>query len=34
MEEFKTYPRGDVWNYYCEKSNVPVGKSWIKEVKK
>lgn len=33
MEEFKTYPMGDIWNYYCEKNNVPVGESWIKEVK-
>ena len=34
MEEFKTYPMGDIWNYYCEKSNVPVGEAWIQEVKK
>ena len=34
MEEFKTYPMGDIWNYYCEKNNVPVGEAWIKEVKK
>lgn len=33
MEEFKTYPMGDIWNYYCEKNNVPVGESWINEVK-
>jgi L-rhamnose isomerase len=33
MEEFKTYPMGDIWNYYCEKNNVSVGESWIKEVK-
>jgi L-rhamnose isomerase len=33
MEEFKTYPMGDIWNYYCEKSNVPVGEKWIDEVK-
>lgn len=33
MEEFKTYPMGDIWNYYCEKNNVPVAESWIKEVK-
>ncbi|MDU6038667.1 MAG: L-rhamnose isomerase [Clostridium butyricum] len=33
MEEFKTYPMGDIWNYYCEKNNVPVAESWINEVK-
>ena len=33
MEEFKTYPLGDIWNYYCAKNNVPVGEEWIKEVK-
>lgn len=34
MEEFKTYPLGDVWNYYCEKNNVPVKEEWLEEVKK
>ena len=24
MEELKTYPMGDIWNYYCELNNVPV----------
>ncbi|EHI99218.1 L-rhamnose isomerase [Clostridium sp. DL-VIII] len=33
MEEFKTYPMGDIWNYYCEKNNVLVGESWVDEVK-
>lgn len=33
MEEFKTYPMGDIWNYYCEKNNVPVAESWLKDVK-
>ncbi|WP_315073606.1 L-rhamnose isomerase [uncultured Clostridium sp.] len=33
MEEFKTYPMGDIWNYYCEKNNVPVAENWLKEVK-
>jgi L-rhamnose isomerase len=33
MEELKTYPMGDIWNYYCEKNNVPAGEAWIKEVK-
>lgn len=34
MEELKTYPMGDVWNYYCEINNVPVKESWLSEVKK
>ncbi|MBX9185326.1 L-rhamnose isomerase, partial [Clostridium sp. K04] len=25
---------GDIWNYYCEKNNVPVGESWIEDVKR
>ncbi|MBK1809966.1 L-rhamnose isomerase [Clostridium sp. YIM B02505] len=33
MEEIKTYPMGDIWNYYCEKNGVPVAEGWIKEVK-
>lgn len=33
MEEFKTYPFGAVWDYYCEKQRVPVGDDWIDEVK-
>ncbi|APC39421.1 L-rhamnose isomerase [Clostridium estertheticum] len=33
MEEFKTYPMGDIWNYYCEKNNVPVAEKWLDNVK-
>lgn len=33
MEELKTYPMGDIWNYYCELNNVPVKEEWLKEVK-
>lgn len=33
MEEFKTYPMGDIWNYYCEKNNVPVKENWLRDVK-
>ncbi|MCI2252862.1 L-rhamnose isomerase [Domibacillus sp. PGB-M46] len=33
MEEFKTYPFGAVWDYYCEQMNVPVKESWLNEVK-
>jgi L-rhamnose isomerase len=33
LEELKTMPFGAVWDYYCEKSGVPAGQSWLKEVK-
>lgn len=33
MEEFKTYPFGAIWDYYCEKMGVPVGEKWLEEVK-
>jgi len=34
LEELKTYPIGGVWDYYCMKLGVPVGKDWLEEVKK
>jgi len=34
MEEFKTYPFGAVWDYYCEQMDVPVKEAWLEEVKK
>lgn len=33
MEEFKTYPFGAIWDYYCEQMNVPVRETWFNEVK-
>lgn len=33
QEEFKTYPFGAVWDYYCEKMGVPARESWLDEVK-
>jgi len=33
LEELKTLPFGAVWDYYCMKNNVPVGQSWLREVK-
>jgi L-rhamnose isomerase len=33
MEEFKTYPFGAVWDYYCEQMGVPVKESWLEDVK-
>ncbi len=32
MEELKTMPFGAVWDYYCEKNNVPVGIDWLEKV--
>jgi L-rhamnose isomerase len=34
LEELKSLPFGAIWDYYCEKNNVPVGTAWIEEVKK
>lgn len=34
LEEFKTYPFGAIWNYYCEQQHVPVKEEWLVEVKK
>ncbi|WP_078544521.1 L-rhamnose isomerase [Litchfieldia alkalitelluris] len=33
FEEFKTYPFGAIWDYYCEQMGVPVKESWLEEVK-
>lgn len=33
MEEAKSLPFSAVWDYYCEKSGVPVGEAWIAEAK-
>ncbi|WP_067840102.1 L-rhamnose isomerase [Amphibacillus sediminis] len=32
LEEFKTYPFGAIWDYYCKQMNVPVGVEWLKQV--
>jgi len=33
LEELKTMPFGAVWDYHCQRSDVPVGDAWLKEVK-
>ncbi|MCG8396926.1 L-rhamnose isomerase [Bacillus atrophaeus] len=33
FEEFKTYPFGAIWDYYCVEMGVPVKEAWLKEVK-
>lgn len=34
QEELKTYPFGDIWDYFCEKNGVPIRENWFKEVKR
>lgn len=29
MEEFRTYPFGAVWDYFCKSMDVPVGVEWL-----
>ena len=33
LEELKLLPMGAVWDYYCESAGVPVGTSWLEEIK-
>jgi len=33
QEELKTLPFAAVWDYYCLKNDVPMGKAWFDEVK-
>jgi L-rhamnose isomerase len=33
MEEAKTLPFAAVWDYYCAKSQVPIGQGWLAEIK-
>src|SRR5262249_40716468 len=33
LEELKTFPLGDVWDHYCLRQNVPVGKRWLDDLK-
>lgn len=34
QEELKTYPLGDVWNYYMFQNNLPMNFEWFKEIEK
>jgi len=34
QEEAKALPFGLVWDFYCESSSVPVGDSWLAEVRR
>ncbi len=33
LEDARMLPSGAVWDYYCQRSNVPVGSDWLAEVK-
>jgi len=33
LEENKSLPFAPVWDYYCLKSGVPVGKQWLEDIK-
>ena len=33
QEELKTYPFGDVWNWFCEMNGVPAGEGWFEHVR-
>ena len=32
QEEVKTYPFGDVWDYFCEVCGAPVGMKYFEEI--
>lgn len=32
-EEYKSYPFGAVWDYFCESNGVPVGDEWLSIVR-
>lgn len=34
MEEFKTYPFGSIWDYYCESMSVPIRETWLEDILK
>lgn len=33
LEEFKTYPFGAIWDYYCEQMGVPIRENWLESVR-
>ncbi|MGG6312663.1 L-rhamnose isomerase [Paenibacillus macerans] len=33
VEEFKSYPFGAIWDYYCATQGVPVREAWLADVK-
>lgn len=33
LEEYKTYPFGAIWDYYCWQNDVPVAGNWLGEIR-
>jgi L-rhamnose isomerase len=33
LEELKALPWAAVWDYYCAQKDVPIGMSWVREIK-
>ena len=33
MEDAKVLPFGAVWDFYCQRTNAPLGAAWLAEVK-
>ena len=33
LEEYKSYPFGAVWEYFCAREDVPAGADWLAEVR-
>ena len=33
LEEVKTLPFGAVWDFYCQRKDVPAGPAWLDEVR-
>ncbi len=34
QEELKNYPFGDVWDYFCQKNQVPIKNTWMDQVRR
>ena len=34
LEELKTLPLGAIWDEFCQRQNVPLGRAWLVEVKR
>lgn len=34
LEELKTLPLGAIWDEFCQRQNVPLGRAWLAEVKR
>jgi L-rhamnose isomerase len=34
QEEVKSLPFGPIWDYYCDSKSVPVGETWLDEIRR